>query len=51
MSQSSFSYVPSIYNKNIVIYHPMWSNKLKNWLDVSDPEFNNLLKKSILHLY
>lgn len=50
MSKSSFSYVPAIYNKNIVIYHPFWHKKLKNWLDFSDPNFENILKNSINNL-
>ncbi len=49
MSKSSFSYVPAVYNKNIVIYHPFWHNKLPSWLDITDINFNKLLENSILN--
>lgn len=50
MSRSSFSYVPAIYNKNILIYHPFWHGKFENWLDVTDENFEEQLKNS-LHKY
>ena len=40
ISKSSFSYVPAIYNKNIVIYTLFWHKKLENWLDSSSSIFD-----------
>ena len=36
ISHSSFSYLPAIFNSNcIVVYHPYWRGRMKNWL-ISD---------------
>ena len=37
MSKSSFSYVPAMYNKNLIVYYPAWYQKLEHWLDCQDP--------------
>jgi hypothetical protein len=44
MSRSSFSYVPALYNKNIVLYHPFWHNKQDSWLDTKHEDFDNQLR-------
>ena len=36
MSKSSFSYVPGMYNKNLVVYYPAWYQKLNHWLHSDD---------------
>jgi hypothetical protein len=38
MSKSSFSYVPAMYNKNLVVYYPAWYQKLNHWISSEDPE-------------
>ncbi|MEQ1886579.1 MAG: hypothetical protein ABL967_16055 [Bryobacteraceae bacterium] len=35
LSKSSFSYVPALFNSNLVLYTPFWHNKLCDWIDVS----------------
>ena len=36
ISHSSFSYLPAIFNPNcIVVYHPYWRGRMKDWL-ISD---------------
>lgn len=37
MSKSSFSYVPAMYNKNLIVHYPAWYQKLEHWLDCQDP--------------
>ncbi len=37
MSKSSFSYVPAIFNKNLVVYTGFWHEKLDNWIKVENP--------------
>jgi hypothetical protein len=36
MSKSSFSYVPALYNRNLIVYYPAWYQKLDHWLDSMD---------------
>lgn len=36
MSKSSFSYVPAMYNKNLVVYYPAWYQKLNHWISCED---------------
>ena len=50
ISRSSFSYLPAIFNKNIVIYHPFWHSPFSNWLDSTSLRFQEKLKDSINHL-
>jgi hypothetical protein len=45
MSKSSFSYVPAMYNKNLVVYFPAWYQKLKNWISSEDEDsWENILE-------
>ncbi len=46
ISHSSFSYLPAIFNPNcIVVYHPYWRGRMKDWL-VSDD--NGIFPESYL---
>jgi hypothetical protein len=45
MSKSSFSYVPAMYNKNLVVYFPAWYQKLEHWINSEDQgSWENILK-------
>lgn len=33
---SSFSYVPALYNDNVVVYHDFWHKRLPSWLEYMD---------------
>ena len=36
ISQSSFSYLPALFNDGIIVYHPFWHRALKGWLVTDD---------------
>ena len=40
LSKSSFSFVPALYNKRCVVYHPFWHKRLNHWLDATDEDFD-----------
>jgi hypothetical protein len=40
MSQSAFSWVPALYNRNVVIYAPCWYACLDPWVDSSSADFD-----------
>ncbi|WP_143593741.1 hypothetical protein [Synechococcus sp. 1G10] len=43
LSKSSFSYVPALYNPNIVIYQPFWHAPLPPWISLAHPQWDDLL--------
>ena len=45
MSKSGFSYTPSIFNQNLVLYTPMWRPKLPNWVEVDEDIVNASLQR------
>ena len=47
MSKSSFSWVPAMYNQNLVIYPECWLKKLPKWVNSKD---NDLEKKITLYI-
>lgn len=50
MSKSSFSYVPGIYNPQIVLYQPFWHGCLPWWIDLSAPFWRDALLSMHLRL-
>lgn len=40
MSMSGFSWVPALYNPNLVLYAPCWYMRLEPWVDSSDPQLD-----------
>ena len=47
MSKSSFSFIPALYNKNIVLYYPFWHNKLNHWLNSMNPNFPTYFENTL----
>lgn len=43
LSKSSFSYVPALYNPNIVLYQPFWHAALPNWISLASADWNEQL--------
>jgi hypothetical protein len=43
MSKSSFSYVPGVYNQNIVLYQPFWHGCLPWWINLGTPSWRDAL--------
>ena len=52
LSKSSFSYIPALYNKNLVIYYPFWHKKLNDdkWINSLDDNFKTILQEKLLEL-
>jgi predicted GH43/DUF377 family glycosyl hydrolase len=44
MSKSSFSWVPAIYNKNLVIYQECWLKKVNEWVSNNDPDIDEKIR-------
>ena len=49
MAKSSFSWVPAIYNRNFVVYHPAWYQKINRWHSSEDPQTWNQLRDYIIN--
>lgn len=45
LSKSSFSYVPALFNPNLVIYTPFWHDKLSDWVDVTTADVEHALMR------
>ena len=50
LSNSSYSFVPSLFNKGIVIYNPCWISYPDTYLNSSDVSFNDILMKKLRNL-
>lgn len=44
LSHSSFSYVPALYCKGLVIYSPFWHKPIKGWLNIDLQDFEKELE-------
>jgi len=49
LSRSSFSYVPALYCKGLVIYSDFWHKPVEGWLDVDSDKFLEELKQHCLY--
>ena len=44
ISKSSFSYVPALFNPNVVLYTPFWHGKIAEWVDVTVDDCEAVLR-------